>query len=154
MKNRLLTGLEGLPLSRSGIPASTIDAYLAARYTVLAGEPFSLKIGCASAELSCLFELNQTRCAAFITAWNPSGVLTSGTENQAAQHALLAEIKSRNLHYLEGAGEDPSGRWPNEPGLLVFGISLTSATDLARQFHQNAFVYADSDATPQLVLLR
>ena len=154
MKNHLLSGLEDLPFSRSGIPASTIDAYLAARYTVLAGEPFSLKIDCPSAELARLLDLNQTRCAAFITAWNPSGGLTSDTENHAAQQALATEIKSRNLRYLEGAGEDPSGRWPSEPSLLVFGISLASATDLAKQFNQNAFVYADSDATPQLVLLR
>lgn len=154
MKNHLSPGLEGLPLSSSGIPASTIDAYLAASYTVLTGETFSLKIGYPSSELARLFKLNQTRCAAFITAWNPSSILTSATENHAAQQQLVAEINSRGLHYLNGESTDQTKQWPSEPSLLIFGISLESAQNLAKNFNQNGFIYAASNAIPRLVLLR
>jgi hypothetical protein len=140
--------------SESSIPAATIDAYLATDYRVMATEPFVLNIGRASPELAQLFKLNRTDSAAFITAWNPFGELTSDSENHAAQQELLAEIKGLGLPYLDGDGQDPSGRWPGEPSFLVFGISLEVAKKLAGQFRQNGFVYAGSDATPRLILLR
>ena len=140
--------------SESAIPAATINAYLATDYRVMAAEPFVLNIGRASPELGLRFKLDRIDSAAFITAWNPFGELTSDSENRAAQQELLAEIKALGLPYLDGAGQDPSGLWPGEPGFLVFGISLGAAKKLAGQFRQNGFVYAGSDATPRLILLR
>lgn len=140
--------------SESAIPEATIKAYLATDYKVMAAEPFVLNIGRASPELALRFKLDRTGSAAFITAWNPSGELTSDSENHAAQQRLLAEIKALGLPYLDGEGRDPSGLWPGEPSFLVFGISLEAAKKLARQFRQNGFVYAGSDATPRLLLLR
>lgn len=140
--------------SESAIPAATLDAYLAADYTVFAAEPFALKIGHASPELARRFELNRTDSAAFITAWNPMGEPTPASENHAAQQQLLARIKAEGWSYLDGKGNDPSGQWPGEPSLLVFGISLEAARKLAGEFRQNGLVYAGSDATPRLILLR
>lgn len=140
--------------SESAIPAATTNAYLATDYKVLAAEPFVLNIGRTSSELALWFKLDRTDRAAFITAWNPLGEPTSGSENHAAQQELLAEIKALGLVYLDGEARDPSGLWPVEPSLLVFGISLEAAKKLARQFRQNGFVYAGSDATPRLILLR
>lgn len=120
----------------------------------MADVPFVLNINHKCPELARLYELNQSHCAAFITAWNPLSVLTADTENHAAQQKLAAEIRSRGLKYLEGEGSDPSERWPREPSLLVFGISLESAQDLARKFKQNGIIYAASDAIPHLILLR
>lgn len=140
--------------SESAIPAATINAYLAADYKVMAIEPFILNIGRASPELALCFKFNRTDRAAFITAWNPFGEPASDSENHTAQQKLLAEIKALGLPYLEGEGRDPSGLWPGEPSLLVFGISLAAARKLARKFRQNGFVYAASDATPRLILLR
>ena len=140
--------------SGSAIPAATISAYLATDYKVMAAEPFVLNIGRASPELARCLKLNRTDSAAFITAWNPFGELTSDSENHAAQQKLLAEIKALGLPCLEGKGRDPAGLWPGEPSLLVFGISLEAAKKLAGQFCQNGFVYAGKDATPRLVLLR
>lgn len=138
----------------STIPAATINAYLATDYRVMAAEPFILNIGHASPELALWFKLNRTDRAAFITAWNPFGELTSDSENRAAQQELLAEIKALGLPCLDGEGRDPSGLWPAEPSFLVFGIALEAAKKLAGQFHQNGFVYAGGDATPRLILLR
>lgn len=140
--------------SESAIPVATINAYLATDYRVMAAEPFVLNVGHASPELALRFKLDQTDSAAFITAWNPFGELTSESENHVAQQVLLAEIKALGLPCLEGEGRDPSGQWPGEPSFLVFGISLEAAKKLAGQFRQNGFVYADSDATPRLILLR
>jgi hypothetical protein len=138
----------------SAIPEATIKAYLATDYKVMAAEPFVLNIGRASPELARWLKLNWTDSAAFITAWNPFGELAPDSENQSAQQKLLAEIKVMGLPYLDGAGQDPSGLWPGEPSFLVFGISLEAAKKLAGQFRQNGFVYAGSDATPRLILLR
>jgi hypothetical protein len=141
-------------LPESTLPESTIKAYLEADYRVTAAEPFVLNIGRASPELALRLKLERTDGAAFITAWNPCGEQVSDTENRAAQQRLLAEIKALGFACLDGEGRDPSGRWPAEPSFLVFGISLEAAKKLAGQFHQNGFVYAGSDATPRLVLLR
>lgn len=140
--------------SESAVPAATINAYLATDYKVMAAEPFVLNIGHPSPELALWFKLDRIDSAAFITAWNPFGELTSDSENHAAQQKLLAEIKALDLAWLGGEGRDPSGLWPREPSLLVFGISLEAAKKLAGQFRQNGFVYSGSDATPRLILLR
>ena len=140
--------------SESAIPAATINAYLATDYRVMAAEPFVLNIGRASPELALRFNLERTGSAAFITAWNPCGELTSDSENHAAQQRLRAEIKALGFACLDGEGRDPSGLWPGDPSFLVFGISLEAAKKLAGQFRQNGFVYAGSDATPRLILLR
>lgn len=138
----------------SAIPAATINAYLAADYTVFADKPFVLKIGHASPELARWLKLKRTDRAAFITAWNPLGEPTPDAENHAAQHKLLARIKAEGMPYLDGEGRDPTGQWPGESSLLVFGISLEAARKLASEFRQNGIVYAGRDATPQLILLR
>jgi len=121
---------------------------------VAAAEPFVLHIGRASPELARCFKRHRANSAMYITAWNPWGEPTPVVENHAAQQKLLAEIKSRGLRHLDGEGCDPTGLWPCEPSLLVFGISLEAAKKLATQFRQNGFVYAAGDATPRLVLLR
>lgn len=136
------------------IPEATINAYLATDYRVMAAEPFVLNVGRTSPELALSFEFDRTDSAAFITAWNPCGELASDMENRAAQQQLLAEIKALGFAYLDGEGRDTSGLWPGEPSFLVLGISLEAAKKLARQFRQNGFVYAGSDATPRLILLR
>ncbi len=141
-------------LPESTLPKSTIKAYLEADYWVTAAEPFVLNVGCASPELASRFKLDRADSAAFITAWNPCGEMASESENHVAQQELLAEIKALGLPYLDGEGKDPSGRWLAEPSFLVFGISLEAAKKLARQFCQNGIIYAGSDATPRLILLR
>lgn len=140
--------------TRSAIPAATLAAYLAADYQVLADDPFTLTIDRPSPELARRLAEHHCAGAAFLTAWNPLGEPAAAANNHAAQEALRAEIAARQLPYFEGAGQDPAGRWPGEPSLLVFGISLESARELAERFRQNAFVYAGRDAVPRLILLR
>ena len=142
------------PIFETAIPVATIDAYLATDYQVNTVERFVLNVGRPSPELARWFQTNKEDQAAFITAWNPLGKPTSDTTNRIAEQKLIVEIQARNLPYLQGEGKDPSGRWPSEPSLLVFGISLESAKELVERFRQDGFIYVGSDATPQLILLR
>jgi len=58
------------------------------------------------------------------------------------------------LKFLDGFGQDPAGKWTEEESFLVLGISLEAAKKLGNQFEQNAIVWSDSDAVPQLIMLR
>jgi len=142
------------PIFKTAIPVATIDAYLATDYQVNGVERFVLNVGRPSPELARWFQTNKEDHAAFITAWNPLGKLTSDKTNRIAEQKLIVEIEARDLSYLKGEGKDPSGLWPSEPSLLVFGISLESAKELVERFRQDGFIYVGSDATPQLILLR
>jgi putative PIN family toxin of toxin-antitoxin system len=53
---------------------------------------------------------------------------------------------------LEAEGRDPKGGWPAEPGFLVPGIPRGEATELARRFGQNAFVWCERGRAAELVL--
>ena len=150
----MLTNSVGYPTFKTAIPVTTIDAYLATDYLVNTVERFVLNVGRPSPELARWFQTNKEDHAAFITAWNPLGKLTSDTNNRIAEQKLIAEIEARNLIYLECESRDPSGVWPSEPSLLVFGISLQSAKVLVKRFRQDGFIYVGGDATPQLILLR
>ena len=112
-----------------------------------------MKVGKSSAELVKWFQTNDDQ-AAYITAWNPFGRKISDNENYVAEQKLIAEIESRELFYLKGESIDPSGLWPNEPSLLIFGITLESAKELVKRYRQNGFIYISDDAKPQLILLR
>jgi hypothetical protein len=116
-------------------------------------ESFVLKVGESNAELVEWFQTNDDQ-AAYITAWNPFGKKISDDENYIAEQKLIAEIESRDLFYLKGESIDPSGLWPNEPSLLVFGITLESAKELVKRYRQDGFIYIGNDAKPQLILLR
>ena len=142
------------PIFKTAIPVATIDAYLATDYQVHAVERFVLNVGRPSPELARWFQTNKEDHAAFITAWNPLGKLTSDKTNRITEQKLIVEIEARDLSYLKGEGKDPSGLWPSEPSLLVFGISLESTKELVERFRQDGFIYVGSDATPQLILLR
>ncbi len=142
------------PIFETAIPVATIDAYLATDYQVNTVERFVLNVGRPSPELARWFQTNKEDQAAFITAWNPLGKSASDTTNRIAEQKLIADIEACGFPYLEGEGKDPSGLWPSEPSLLVFGISLESAKALVKRFRQDGFIYVGGDVTPQLILLR
>lgn len=146
--------LRGCPIFETAIPVATIDAYLATDYQVNAKERFILNVGRPSSELVRWFQVNKENQAVFITAWNPFGEPVPESTNRIAEKKLIAEIKARDLSYLTGESKDPSGLWPSEPSLLVFGILLESAKALVKRYNQDGFVYVGNDSIPQLILLR
>ena len=113
-----------------------------------------MNVGKPSDELAKWFQTNDGDQAAYITAWNPFGEKISDAVNRVAEQKLITEIESRGLSYLKGESSDPSGLWPGEPSLLVFGISLEPAKGLVKRYHQDGFIYIGNDTKPQLILLR
>jgi putative PIN family toxin of toxin-antitoxin system len=114
------------------------------------GGGFTLKIGRRSAALDELLEAHGMTSAAFVTAANPQGEVRSAAENRAAQAELEASLA---LPFYPGEGRDPDGSWA-EPSALVVGIGRGEAEALGRAWRQNAIVFAEKGAAPELVLLR
>ncbi|TXH37992.1 MAG: DUF3293 domain-containing protein [Burkholderiaceae bacterium] len=53
------------------------------------------------------------------------------------------------MHRLTNA----SNQWPGEDSFLVLGINLEAVKTLGRRFGQNAVLWCDATAIPQLILL-
>ncbi len=126
-----------------------IGAYENALYALDAG--LVLRIGEHSAALERLLESRGVQSAAFVTAANPHGVPRSRAVNEAAMAALTAALE---WPHVPGEGRDPQGRWSAEPSALVLGISRSEAEALGRRLEQNAIVFVEKGAAPELVLLQ
>lgn len=139
----------------SDIPLDLITTYRTAIYRVDAPEGVvTFYIDRHSPELVQIHNQAGVSTSAFMTAYHPYSVPSSDEENEKAQQALLAELRSRGYRWLEGAGEDAKGKWPAEPSVLVLGIAEPEATQLATHFKQNGYVFCGGDAIPRLVLTR
>ena len=126
-----------------------IEAYEQALYVLQGGTV--LRVGEPSAALQSLLEAQGAASAAFVTAANPRGEARSEAANAAAMSALVASLA---WPYLAGEGRDPHGRWRAEPSVLVLGISRAQAEELGRRLEQNAIVFVEKGAAPELVLMR
>ena len=138
---------------QSNLSADLISAYESTNFHVNSEPAFILNVGKVSQELKMLFKKNGVDSAAFITAWNPYSDSLSDA-NDARNDQLKNELNLRSLKFIEGFGQDPLGQWAGENSFLVLGISLETSKKLGVQFEQNAIVWSDKDALPQLVLLR
>jgi hypothetical protein len=140
--------------SGSAIDPRTVQAYLETEYRVH-GEPgLTLRVGQANPDLLCAHKLHKADCSAFLTACNPLSEPLDAAANAARQAVLAKELSRRRLIFLPGIGQHPSNEWPGEDSFLVFGLTLEDAKFLAAQFEQNGFIWAGTDAVPQLILLR
>ncbi len=140
--------------SQTQLSKTVINAYNTAHYKVAGNKGFVMRIKRECAPLAELMKSHGVTCAAFITAYNPYGKKAKPPENMRYNKALWRDILGMRFIHFEGAGEDPTGRWKSEPSYLILGISLEDAKTLARKHRQNALVWADSDAVPQVILLR
>lgn len=138
----------------SEISQETIQAYQETEFRVFAENSLVLKISQKSDELLTLYKVTHSETCAFVTACNPMGGLVSEEENSELQKQLEEEIKFRGLTYIAGEGKHPVGDWPGESSFFIFDLSLESAKTLGKKFNQNAIVWCDKDAVPQLILLR
>lgn len=91
----------------------------------------------------------EIRSAAFITAYNPFGELTTPAINRRSHRALTAEVTGTWEHHPAKAF-DPLGKWPAEPGLLVLAISLPDALELGLKYNQHAILYVDGKGQANL----
>ncbi len=66
---------------------------------------------------------------------------------------METELRADGLLLIAGVGVDPTGEWPAEASVLVLGITLERAIGVGHRYGQNAIVWMDGDAVPQLVFL-
>lgn len=135
------------------LPAALLEAYRNAEYVVFGEPPLVLRIGERNPRLDSMLEAARKASAAFLTACNAHGERRSDTDNQAAQVRLERALEEKPYGCYPGEGRDPAGSWPAEPSLLVVGIPRAEAEALGRAFGQNAIVFAERGAAPELVVL-
>jgi hypothetical protein len=136
------------------IDPATVLAYQQTEYRVSGSVPAVLRVGVRCPELAMLHLMHQADCSAFITACNPLGVAAEDAQNARRQAELAAQITRHGYVAIAGIGQHPTGDWRGEPSYLVLGISRDAAQRLGQQFEQNAILWTDGDAVPQLLLLR
>jgi N-formylglutamate amidohydrolase len=130
-----------------------IAAYQDAEYVVVSDVEFVMSVDQYCSTLKLLMVDNNSRQAAFITAFNPFSKMLDGNQNQRRHQRLIRDITELGLTFIEGIGRDKSGEWPGETSLLILGISLLEAQRLGRRYGQNAVIFIAEDAVPRLVLL-
>ena len=140
--------------SNSFIDQSLLQSYLETEYYVHSNISVTLKIGAASPQLAALHRTYQAESSAFITAFNPFSQTLDETGNAKRQTALLIGLQQRSLSYIGAIGQHPTNGWPGEPSFLVLGLCRAEAMLLGSQYEQNAIVWCNRDAVPELVLLR
>jgi glycine/D-amino acid oxidase-like deaminating enzyme len=87
-----------------------------------------------------------------VTAANPRSEKKSAAENAAALALLDQVIAAAGYPWRAGEGREPDGAWA-EPSRLVMGIYRENAEALGRLFGQNAIVFVEKGAAPELVVL-
>ena len=128
------------------------DAFRNTRYELhLATGIACLGVDQHCAKLDEWLRANDCSCAAWLTAFNPGGLLRADSLNAAAQQQLESRLMNGGYQLCRGTAVDPSGNWPPEPSVLVAGMSSDAALALAREFGQVAFLWCAADATPRLV---
>lgn len=139
----------------SAVTADKLAAYRATSYRLgFHADDIVLMIDKHSPELAALFAEHGVNCGAFITAYNPEGTLQSDASNEQGHQMLLDVAEALDEPFIEGAGQDPTGQWPPERSVFLFGIDEPAAKNIGRAFRQDAIVWVGPDAIPRLVVLR
>ncbi len=111
---------------------------------------FDLYIGQLNTDFQAYLSASNIDTWAIITAWNPYSKLKTDQENQSAQDQLMASLI--DFTYYQAVGiPDASQKWSPEESLFVLNISKAIAVALGQQFEQNALVFGQADAAPELV---
>ena len=130
-----------------------ITAYQNANYYVLEQEQFNFQIGVYSQDFKNLFEQYNVNNGSFISAYNPRSQPTVQIQNKNKHRQFKNRLLSDSLLFLEAVSTDPSGNWPPEYGFLVLGINKNKAIQFGISLRQNAIVYIDFKAVPELILV-
>lgn len=131
-----------------------IVAYRETHFIVSEPERLVLQVGTHNAGLAQLHAQFGASSSAFVTACNPFSQEVGAVNNAQRTMSLEADLRETRFTYFEGVGENPNGNWPGEASFLVLGIPLDEARALGSRHEQNAIVWSDADAVPQLILLR
>ena len=141
-------------ITNTSLPQSLLNAYEETHYRVCHEPSFILRVGIHSEAVALLQQEYGVKSCAFVTACNPFSQPLSNVENQRRQKNLEKIIATVGWVAIKGVGQHPSNNWQGEPSFLIMGISIEKAMTLARRFDQNALVFLDEKAIPELVLLK
>jgi len=131
------------------------EIYQKAHYSVLvpsvSGQDIEpgFRINESNQQIEELLTKHERSTACFITASNPNGRRIDEKDNEARMKELETLIQKKQLPYYFGQGGDPKGAW-TEKSLLVVGLELGDANQLARHFEQNAIVWLQRGLAPAL----
>ena len=132
-----------------------VRAYLATDYRLgHSNQDIVLTVGKHSERLATSFANSGVTCGAFLTSYNPRGTEQSKAANVKAHAELAAKLRELGIQAIEGSGSEKGSEWPAERSYFAHGMALEPAEAIGRHFGQDAIVWVDADAIPQLVLLR
>lgn len=134
-----------------------IDAtYRATTYTIdlppeiAEAKNLELRVDQPSADLDRLLDYYHCDAWAFISAVNPGSHPLSHAANTERHRQLCDVVSKLHLPHLAGDGIPDMPDWTAEPGLMVLGISLQHAQDIASRFEQNAILAGIRGGVPTL----
>ncbi|OUU74248.1 MAG: hypothetical protein CBC29_08955 [Methylococcaceae bacterium TMED69] len=130
-----------------------IKAYLNANYFILEKEQFKFQIGAYSKDFENLFKQYNVNTGSFISAYNPRSQPTIQIQNKDKHRRFKNRLLKDSLRFLEAVSTDPLGNWPPEYGFLVLGVNKNKAIQFGISLCQNAIVYIDFKAVPELILV-
>lgn len=104
--------------------------------------------------LAMAYAQHQVTSAALLTACNPYSCTQLPEQNQRAMDQLCHELKQQNVLFIRGVGASTQEQWPEEASVLALGVTFELAKNLGTKYQQNAVVWINEDAVPQLIMLR
>jgi len=125
--------------------------YIETEYYTEGGYRFSISIGKKTPELDTFLIGKGYNSWAFITAENPASIPLPESENLKRRLQLESFLNRESYEYIQGKAESKAGDWPAENSLLILNISKQKAMNLAKEFGQNAIVFAELGKTAELV---
>jgi hypothetical protein len=128
------------------------DIYQNAQYVVLSSPSIEFSIGQRSTPLDQLLTEYQQSTACFITACNPWGKDLGKDMNHAKMAQLEKDLIKTGLPYLMAFGRNSEGTWKEE-SFLIIGIDKQEASQLGRQYEQNAIIWVVKEQVPELIWL-
>ena len=128
------------------------DIYQNAKYGVLSSPSIEFSISQRSIHLDQLLTQYQQSTAGFITACNPWGKGLGKDMNHAKMAQLEKDLIKTKLPYLNAFGTNSEGTWKEE-SFLIIGIDKQDASQLGRQYEQNAIIWVVKEQVPELIWL-
>lgn len=128
------------------------DIYQNAKYVVLSSPSIEISIGQRSTPLEQLLTKYQQSTACFITACNPWGSDLGIDMNHEKMAQLEKDLIKNGLPYLHAFGSNSGGTWKEE-SFLIIGIDKQDASQLGRQYEQNAIIWIVKEQVPELIWL-
>ena len=134
------------------LPQELYEAFKQTIYLVSTEELIAIRVDHPSPQLQQLLLGNTAKSAAIITADNPRSQLLLDVDNLQAKERLRARFQADGFTFLETTHRDPTSKWPDEYGFLVFDLPQQTLDRLLLEYGQLAAVTINSAGYASLYL--